>query len=385
MGAMERSAVSASCKLATAALAILAARFTVVPVTAWETPIGPPPPSPNDCRAVYQGSLSPQGTLADYHAGAGIDCGRPGNTAPYGAGSPYTASDAVPDGTPCTILYYAPVKFQNFPRYIHAAWTSPIGSAGAANIDPNSTGDVVSAAGATAATNDVFAVYSRSGTYQSQQCQANDVWGDYCRLGEPGPNPDPCILTQPHRIVPADSPPPAIAPYIANVVSDLRTSAGTVHSLPSPNGLVNLPTCFWIDDMGVPAERDLSLVLPGPPDSSGRRIYYTYLVRVFFAGIDWRFDDPFGNGEVHPHPACGQHPQLTAHSFQMISEKHSADSFYHVTATEKYQVTVDLYWDDTYGPHHRVVDPGIPLPITVSPPQPYNQYVGQVEAIPMGG
>jgi len=135
----------------------------------------------------------------------------------------------------------------------------------------------------------------------------------------------------------------------------------------------------------VPAERDLSLVLPGPPDGSGRRIYYTYLVRVFFAGIDWWFDDPFGNGEVQPHPACGQHPQLTAHSFQMISEKHSGDGFYHVTASEKYQVTVDLYWDDTYGPHRRAVDPGIPLPISVSPPQPYNQYVGQVEAIPMSG
>jgi hypothetical protein len=342
-----------------------------------------PPPSPNDCIVVYQGSLGQQGALADYHAAAGINCGRPGNTAPYGAGAAYTASNPVADGTPCTTLYYAPVKFQNFPAYIHASWTSPGGPGGASNLDPNSSGDVVSAAGATAATNDVFAVYSRQGTYQGGQCQTSGAWLDFCQLGAPGPDPDPCILTQPHVIVPADSPPPPIGPYVANVVRDLQASPGTVHSLPSPNGLVNLPTCFWIDNIAVPDERDRTLVLPGPPDSSGRRIYYTYLIRVFFAGVDWNFDDPFGNEQVLPHPACGQHPQLTAHSYQMISEKASPDGLYHITASEKYQVTVDLYWDDTYGPHHQPVDPGIPLPITISPPQAYNQYVGQVEGIPM--
>ena len=68
----------------------------------------------------------------------------------------------------------------------------------------------------------------------------------------------------------------------------------------------------------------------------------------------------------------------------MISEKRSPDGLYHITASEKYQVTVDLYWVDSYGPHHIPVDPGVPLPITVSPPGPYNQYVGQVEAIPIG-
>jgi len=354
------------------------------PVAAIDKRPGAPPPSPTDCRAVYQGTLTRPGTLADYQAGASIDCARPGNTAPYGGGAAYTAAQAVAENTPCSLLYYAPVKFQNFPAYIRAAWTSPIGVGGGANLDPNSAGDVVSASGATAATNDVFAVYSRPGVFQGQQCQGTGAWQDFCQLGEPGPNPDPCILTQAHRIIPADSPPPAIGPYIANVVRDLKAAPGTVRSLPSPNGLVNLPTCFWIDDMAVPTERDLTMILPGPPDGSGRRIYYTYLIRVFFAGVDWNFDDPFGQDQVRPHPACGQHPMLTAHSFQMISEKRSTDGLYHVTATEKYQVTVDLYWDDTYGAHHSAVDPGVPLPITVTPPRPYDQYVGQVEAIPLG-
>ena len=287
------------------------------------------------------------------------------------------------DGTPCYVVSHVPVTFQNLPNYIRGTWKSPAGNADSANIDPNSFGSVVSKTGVTAATNDVYALYRADGTFQNQQCQANG-WYDFCQLGAPAPNPDPCILTVPHTITPANSPPPPVGPYVANVVRDLKASAGSVSSLPSPNGLVNLPTCFWIDNIGIPDERDFTLVLPGPPDSSNRRIYYTYLIRVFFGGIDWNFDDPFGNDQVQAHPACGQHPQLTAHSYQMISEKHSADGLYHITATEKYQVTVDLYWDDSYGPHHQPIDPGIPLPITVSPPGPYTQFVGQVEGIPIG-
>src|SRR5262249_48210201 len=158
---------------------------------------------------------------------------------------------------------------------------------------------------------------------------------------------------------PVESPPPPVGPYVARVVRDLRASAGTVHSLPSPNGLVNLPTCFWIDDMGIPDERDDTVALAGPPDGGGRRIFYTYLARVFFAGVDWNFDDPSGNEPVAPHPACGQHPQLTAHRYQMISESRGPDGLYHVVPVEKYQVTVDLYWADSYGPHRQSVDPGV--------------------------
>ena len=358
---------------------------TAEPVQAVDKRPGTPPaPSPSDCDPVYAARLIQSGHLVDYQSGADILCGRSGNTAPYGAGSAHTASDTVPDGAPCYVVFYAPVTFQNLPTYIRATWKSPMGPSESANVDPNSYGSVVSATGVTAATNDVFALFRQNGTYQNQQCQASGFWFDYCQLGAPAPNPDPCILAQPHLILPANSPAPSVAPYVASVVRDIKAQAGTLHSMPSPNGLVNLPTCFWIEGIGVPDERDFTLVLPGPPDPSNRRIYYTYLIRVFFAGVDWSFDDPFGNDHTQPHPACGQHPQLTAHSYQMISQKRNSDGYYHVTAIEKYQVTVDLYWDDSYGPHHIAVDPGIPLPITVSPPGPYNQFVGQVEGIPIG-
>src|SRR6266487_612353 len=386
MAAMERFAMSAASKaLMTGTAAIVILATTNSSAAAWDLSGQQSPPSPSDCVAVYMGSANVKGDVADYQAGSSIHCGRPGNNVPYGGGSPATSTDAVPDGSPCILLYDAPVTFQNFPTYIRARWQSPAGGTGSASIDPNSNGDVVSAAGVPAATNDVFAVYSRRGTFQGAQCETSGGWQDFCQLGEPAPSPDPCILTRPHRIVPADSPPPGIGPYVARVVRDLRAQAGTVRSLPAPRGLVNLPTCFWIEGIGVPDERDFTMVLPGPPDGSNRRIYYTYLVRVFFAGVEWNFDDPLDNAQVLPHSACGEHPLITAHAYQMISEKRSADGYYHVTAAEKYQVTVDLYWDDTYGPHHQVVDPGVPLPLIVSPAGPYNQWIGQVEGIPMGG
>lgn len=366
---------------------MLLAALVAAPITAeaWEAPQGTTQPSPRDCEIVYEGIPAKGPRLVIYQAGATIRCIRTGNTAPYGGGSAYSVSDPVPDGTPCQILYYAPVTFQNLPTYIHGTWKPPAGGDGSVRIDPNSSGSVVSAAGVLAATYDVFVLYVQRGSSQGGQCQASGGWQDFCQLGTIAmPNPDPCILAQPHRITRAESPPPPVGPYIARVIAELKAQTGTMNSLPSPNGLVNLPTCFWLDGIGVPDERDLTMVLPGPPDGSNRRIYYTYLVRIFFAGVDWNFDDPYGNDQVQPHPACGQHPQITAHSYQMISEKHSPDGFYHVAATEKYQVTVEIYWDDSYGPHHSAIDPGVPLPITISPPGPYNQYVGQVEAIPIG-
>jgi hypothetical protein len=322
--------------------------------------------------------------MVAYQAGATITCLRPGNTSPFGGGSAFTGNlDQPADGEPCTLLYHAPVTFQDQATVIRGTWVSPSHGQESAAIAPNSAGSVVSASGITAATNDVFALYSQDGKYQGGQCLPAGGWQSFCREGLPvSSNADPCVYSQPHAISPATSPPPAVTPYVAHALDGLRAEAGTIHSLPSPNGLVNLPTCFWLDGLGIPDERDFTLLLAGPPDGSGRRIYYTYLIRVFFAGVDWNFDDPFGNDQAQPDPACGQHPQLTAHSYPMISEKSRPDGYYHVTATESYQVTVDLYWTDSGGPHHSALDPGVHLPITVSPPGPYHQYVGQVEGIP---
>ena len=76
---------------------------------------------------------------------------------------------------------------------------------------------------------------------------------------------------------------------------------------------------------------------------------------------------------------------LTAHNYQLISEKRgNDDGKYHVTAREKYQLTVDMYWADSYTTHHEPIDPGVQLPIVISTDPAYHQFVGQVEGIPVG-
>jgi hypothetical protein len=338
-------------------------------------------PSPDSCAPTYAGAVNDEGHLVTYEAGAMISCYRPGNTGPYGARSAITYT-APANGTSCELFDDVPVTLEDFPAYIRAAWTAPDGTAGVGEIDPAADGTLLSQAGQVAATNDIYAVYARQGTYQNGQCQPQGPWLDYCAAFQMSPVTDPCILAQPHVITPATSPPPPITPYIQQVVRQIHASAGTIASLPI-RGLVNLPTCFWINGITVSPDSYQKLVLAGPPDPSGRRIYYTYVIHLWFGGVEWNFDDPFGNDQVQPNPACGQHPQLTAHSYQMISDKRHSDRMYHVTAQEQYYILVNVYWADSYGTHEVSVNPGIPMPITVSPPQ-YEQYVGQVEGIPVG-
>jgi hypothetical protein len=267
-----------------------------------------------------------------------------------------------------------------------ATWAAPgNGGTESRKLNPNLEGFGILTSAVKASKSNVFAVYAQDGTYKDNQCEVRSGWRNYCREGGTAPAPDPCIRAVPYSITRADSPAPSVAPYVAQVVGELKAQAGTINSLPNPKGLVNLPTCFWVDGMAVPNEEAYTLVLAGPPDSSGRQIYYTYLIRLFFGGIEWNFDDPMGNVETAPHPACGQHPQLTAHNYQTISEKRgNADGTYHVVAREKYQITVDMYWADSYRTHHEPVDPGVQLPIVISTDPAYHQFVGQVEGIPVG-
>jgi hypothetical protein len=354
--------------------------FSSLPVFAIDGgPIGNP--LPTGCTPTYAGAVNDEGHLVTYQAEATISCYRPGNTAPYGARSAIAYS-APANGTSCELFDDVPVTLEDLPAYIRATWIAPDGTAGVGEIDPSADGTLLSEAGQIAATSDIYAVYARQGTYQGGQCLPQGPWLDYCAAFQASPVTDPCILAQPHVITPATSPPPPITPYIQQVVRQIHASAGTIASLPI-RGLVNLPTCFWINGITVSPDSYQTLVLAGPPDPSGRRIYYTYVIHLWFGGVEWNFDDPFGNDQVQPSPACGQHPQLTAHSYQMISDKRHSDRMYHVTAQEQYYIFVNVYWADSYGTHEVSVNPGIPMPITVSPPQ-YEQYVGQIEGIPVG-
>jgi hypothetical protein len=339
-----------------------------------------PHPAPSGCPIIFEKELIQQGQLVTYDFGP--ECGRNGSSGRYG-GRPHLQRIIHTDGTACQVQYDASVSFQDFTGYISASWSSPTGVGSELHLWPYSNGPLVSTAAIKASNSSVYAVYARNGTYQNNDCQPQTGWKSLCWEGRG--TEDPCTYTEPYAITRDHSPPPSIAPYIAQVMAEVKAQAGTINSLPSPKGLVNLPTCFWLDNMGVPEEQNYALVLAGPPDPSGRQIFYMYLIRLFFAGVDWNFDDPLGNAETAPHPACGQHPQLTAHNYQTISEKRgNDDGTYHVTAMEKYQLTVDMYWADSYTTNHESIDPGVQLPIIISTDPAYHQFIGQVEGIPVG-
>ena len=204
-------------------------------------------------------------------------------------------------------------------------------------------------------------------------CPATDTLDQFCFtwVGDP--------------ISPTSSPPQAWAPFFGQAFGNLSGQSGIIRSAPASTAVVNTPTCFWIEAMGIPVEQDLTLTLAGAPDATGRQVFYVFLARIRFLGVDWNFDDWDGNNQqVPPANECLGHPQLTAHQYRQISDgRHGADNTYHVTATERYSVTVDAFWVDSSGTHGPIpVDPGVQAP-QISPnvlPQP----VGQIEGIPIG-
>jgi hypothetical protein len=146
-----------------------------------------------------------------------------------------------------------------------------------------------------------------------------------------------------------------VLPAVAGAVGQIHGKAGTVAAVPTGSGLTGAATCFWVQNLGIPQELDQVIYLVGPPQAEGRQVIYTLILRISFAGIQWNFDDPYGNGQVAPPSRCGDqvaHPLLTAHKYAADSQNAHPDGLYHVTAFESYTVAVDLYWFDSAGPHH---------------------------------
>src|SRR5262249_19285371 len=93
-----------------------------------------------------------------------------------------------------------------------------------------------------------------------------------------------CYTWTLHPIASNNFAPQAWGPFFDQRLGDLRGQAGTIGHAPVNRAVVNTPTCFWIDGMGIPVEQDLTLVLPSAADASGRMIFYTFLARIRFLG-----------------------------------------------------------------------------------------------------
>src|SRR5215831_4888026 len=320
-----------------------------------------------------------------------LQCFRPGGATPFGSNVAPTDTvvrKAAPQlGDFCQNIYNHPVTFTEDtggnPRAIFAIF----GNATAGSLPLSDTDAVMMG------THDGFISDTQLGSYELSNpndpnspltCVLNPTYHFYCpATGVIGP--PPCYTWVLHPITGAVPPPATVAPFFSNVLGTIQASPGTIHSSPATKGVVNAPVCFWIDGITIQAERDLQLVLPGPIDSSGRQVFFTFFARIVFQGVTWNFDEPSGDNSTAPvPPECQGQNLVVAHQYTRISDERNPDRTYHVTATESYAISVIVYWYDSDGKRGPFpVDPGVSAP-TLNP-NVHPQYVGQVEGVPIGG
>jgi hypothetical protein len=320
-----------------------------------------------------------------------LQCFRPGSTS-FGGDVQTPANQVIREaapklGDPCQNIYYHPVTFSEDTSASGdpTAHFSILGNvtSGALSVDD---ANMIGA-------NNAYVADTQLGSYELTnpndpnsplQCVLNQTLHFYCPTT--GAVDTLCLVWVAHPFTAPAPAPAVVAPFFSNVLGSIQASAGTIHSAPATKGVVNTPVCFWIDGISIPQEQDLTLVLPGPIDSSGRQIFFTYFARIQFQGVNWNFDEPSGDTSLAPVPAeCEGKNQVVAHQYAQISApRGNPDNSYDVTATENYSISIVVFWYDSDGAHGPVpVDTGLKPPTLTA--GPYAQFVGQVEGVPIGG
>jgi hypothetical protein len=329
-----------------------------------------------------------------------LSCFRPGGqrfgtaVAPPNVQVRDTTNAVPPIGEPCKNLYYYPVVFgEDTSGGASASFQFAGGGAGGTfpfgtTVPVDMPADQAEMIG----THDAYVTDEQLGSYElanpndpnsQHTCQLNPTFHFFCPAT--GVDDQFCLTWVDHPIV-GTLRQSAWSPFFNSVFGSVNGQPGEIHSAPSTNGVVNVPVCFWIDDITIQKTLQLTLYLAGPPDSSGRRVFYTFLATIQFLGVQWQFDDPDDPSNLHQDlapPACGSHPQEVGHTYRRISDERNPDGTYHVSAVEQYSITVTVSWIDFAGPHGpQEVPSGVADP-SLRPGQ-YSQRVGQIEGVPIG-
>jgi hypothetical protein len=181
-----------------------------------------------------------------------------------------------------------------------------------------------------------------------------------------------------------------------------RVFGGTITSLPAnPNpGLTNIPTCFYVSGMTVDGQptdprQDVywEQIVPGPPvDDRGHRVYFVFVIHVFYRSTLWNFGDgpdvsiPINGVSTDPIPKeCGPVPNqqfLVSH----VYHRYSTGAGFPITVVHHYGVDVSEVWTDTNGQTNRQDFPNaIPdVPVPGDPPV-FVKPIVQEEGVPVGG
>lgn len=200
-----------------------------------------------------------------------------------------------------------------------------------------------------------------------------------------------CLVQQGHTI--ADGP---LIGTLQGGLVNLRALAiqlihpGQITSLPAqPNpALVNSPACFFIDGADIDGGNvnqpaTFEMVLLGPADGTGRRVYHVFRIEIALSGVRWSFGDGSGDTEGLPGACIGvsNAPLQFAHRYLRYSP---ADGF-PVTATETFTIHVTEFWIDSNGQPNAPAGADL-APVDVNPgPVPlFRKIVVQEEGVPVG-
>lgn len=333
-----------------------------------------------------------QYTPAGVDAGAAVPCSSDGAVIPGGGGGWVSP----PDGTDCSHNILVPITITYFSQtvtvngkpitqqFANVSWQDPMtGQPTSQNLNAGDVQGVKSG--------DLLRIYY-IGTFQGGVCQGG--------IATSSTSPANCIgwlvgfkgyplsgCTQ--APVPGGPLPPGfVQPFAVNLNGELKklVNPGTISSLPAQWGLVQIPSCFWLQGANVPSEQWFQLVIVGPDG-----IVYTLRIHVFLSAANWQFDDALdpANSESPVPPQClaPGRLQLTSHVYTRVSDRDAeVDGTYHVSATLTYGVEAFQYWFDGNGAHGPLAVPIAAPANTLSVTTPFHpQAVIQEEAVPQGG
>lgn len=218
----------------------------------------------------------------------------------------------------------------------------------------------------------------------------NDIAASFTSNCNFNGNPFPaCLIAAGHNLTSGGLSVASIPGGLASLRQRVRDQIdpGVISSWPAQPipGLVNAPTCFFVDRMNIPQSTTIEIALAPPTgDPTGRVIYFIFRIVISYQDTRWDFGD--GNHEEVGLPrqclGVSQDSVQTAHPYHRYSDGVPGNAF-QVTATETYAIQVTEYWADTAGVHTLNLGDGGVGPITVNPGSLAKTII-QEEGVPIG-
>jgi hypothetical protein len=348
-------------------------------------------------------AASTPGTAVPVTTGANVVCVTPesGGGGSFGPPGKQTFQTGGTPGQPCTAVVWEPLELTLSPGgQMLIFWPDPsFNGNGSTTPEPQDLARIIAENPKTffeqAGTTDFFMPFTLNGKWDASGSNCvpkdpNDPQASFQEICNTVPIALACLGQTGHPIT--GTPPGIGAPGLINLRNQIvqLIRPGTITTLPAQPapGVVNLPTCFFIDGANIAGqdvnqEQDFQMVLLGPPDASGRQVFFIYLVQLQKTGVTW----DFGDGSSDPTP--GLDPQCLGRSnaplqFSHTYLRYSPPAGFAVTAHETFSLNVTVFWDDSNGQPNTETLPPLPgIDVQPGPAAGFSKVIVQEEGVPV--